>query len=209
MQTDLSTPDVNRKLVKVVANAWLDPDYKQRLLGTPKKTIEEAGIDLPAYVNLSVVEDTPVLRNMILADKPLPPQARVKVLAAKPDFFSAYSYIYEKCIEDPAFKARFLAEPEAVLTQLGVAVPPGLRIRVYQDTDQERFFALPMTPKSRITIELNEASMAVLDATAVNANVNINANVQANVNADVTVNAAVQVNAAAFATVVVAVAVLI
>jgi hypothetical protein len=204
-----NNPDLNRKLAKIVASAWLDPEYRQQVLEAPKKTFEEAGIDLPPELNLTVVEDTPEVRNVILADDALPPQNQVTRLSPVPDFYSAYSYVYTYSIADPQFKANFLRDPKGTFSGLGVRLPEETTITVYQDTDTQRYFALPMTPRSRITIETNDRNVAVLDATAVNANVNVNANVQANVNAEVNVNGAVQVNGAAVATVVVAVAVLI
>lgn len=209
MQTELNIPDLNRKLARVVASSWLDPSYKEKVLNCPKEAFAEAGIPLPDSINLVVTEDTATHRNIILADKPLPPQNTITSLPANPDFYSAYSYVYSKALSDKGFKSEFLANPAGTLRSLGVALPPDTTVAVHQDTETNRYFTLPMTPKSRITIELNEQNLGVLDATAVNANVNVNANVQANVNADVNVNAAAQVNGAAVATVVVAVAVLI
>lgn len=208
-QVEALNPDLHRKLAKIVASAWLDPEYKQKVLEAPRDTFEEAGIDLPPEIDLTVLEDTPDHRHIILADRPLPPHNQVTTLPPVPDFYSTYAYIYTHALARPEFKDELLADPAGKFRQLGVLLPEEVTVSVHEDTDTERYFSLPMTPRARVTIEMNDNNLAVLDATAVNANVNVNANVQANVNADTNINAALQVNGAAVATVVVAVAVLI
>jgi hypothetical protein len=158
---------------------------------------------------VTILEDTPTHRNIILAEKRLPAQNQVLSLPPVPDFYSVYSYIYTRAQQDPAFKKQFLADPTATVRSLGALLPEGTTVSVYQDTWEHRYFVLPMTPRSRITIEMNEQNTAILDATAVNANVNANANANVNVNGVTNVNGALQVNGVAVGTVVVAVAVLI
>src|SRR4051794_16984819 len=103
----LDNPKVNRILAKIVAQAWLDPDFRQSLLKQPKPNFVKAGIPLPADVDLTVVEDTPTYRNIILADKRLPARNQVLALSPTPDFYSVYSYVYTRVQQDPEFKKQF------------------------------------------------------------------------------------------------------
>ena len=47
-----------RLYAQVIARAWLDPDFKSRLLHAPKETLTEFGVDVPPGVELRVVQDT-------------------------------------------------------------------------------------------------------------------------------------------------------
>lgn len=204
-----NTPELRKSLARIIALAWVDPEYKARLLSSPKEVFTEEGIALPKEVNLTVVEDTPTHRNIVLADKPLPPQNRVTALPPNPDFYSIHAHIYERAREDPEFKQQLKAAPAEVVRILGAKLAPFVTFSVYEDTPTQRYFILPLTPRARVTTEVSPPGVIILDATAVNANVNVNANVQANVNVQANINADMQVNGAAVATVVVAVAVLI
>jgi hypothetical protein len=57
-----------------------------------------------------------------------------------------YEQIVAKAWTDPAFKARLLADPHAVFAEYQLAVPAGTRVRVVEDTEQERHFVLPRRP---------------------------------------------------------------
>ncbi len=69
-------PEVQmRTWAKIVAQAWADADYKARLLADPAAVLKEAGLDLPAGVDLRVVENTANLAHFVL---PAPPSPRVR-----------------------------------------------------------------------------------------------------------------------------------
>ncbi len=55
---------------KVIAKAWSDPAFKQRLLSEPVATLQASGIDISKGLNVKVVEDTPDLVHMILPAAP-------------------------------------------------------------------------------------------------------------------------------------------
>ena len=209
MQKIISTPEEVRAVAAVVASAWLAEPFKQRFVDEPKPVLSEYGIQIPSNIKVIVLEDTPTLLNIVLADRPLDPQNQVRELPPRPEYTTVLAYIYTRQIEDPAFRKKFQSDPHAVFAELHYPIPVEIKINVVFDTDVDRYFALPIAPKTRMVVEMHEQNMAVLDATAVNANVNANANANVNVNGLVNVNAATQVNGAAVATVVVAVAVLI
>lgn len=57
-------------LAKVIAQAWSDEAFKQRLLSDPASVFAEAGIDVPAGVELRTVEDTDDVRYFVLPQAP-------------------------------------------------------------------------------------------------------------------------------------------
>ena len=59
-----------------------------------------------------------------------------------------YAQLVAKAWADPAFKARLVQEPAAVLAEQGIAVPEGLRLRVVEDTSTVRHLVLPAAPES-------------------------------------------------------------
>jgi hypothetical protein len=200
-----NTPDLRRKLARIVATAWVDPEYRGELLASPREVFASEGIESPPDVRLTVVEDTPGHRHVVLADKPLPPQNRVTSLPPHPDFYSVQAYAYERARTDPEFKRALESRPAETLRGLGARLPRWVSVSVHEDTETDRYFVLPLTPRARVSTEALPPGRVVLDVTTttttVNASVNINANL--NVNVDTTVNGAVT------AVVIVAVAVLI
>lgn len=56
---------------EIIERAWQDPEFKQRLLAEPKRTIEEAlGITLPEEIEIFIHEQTPTTLHLILPLKP-------------------------------------------------------------------------------------------------------------------------------------------
>ena len=65
-------PEVQmRTWAKIVAQAWADADYKARLLADPVAVLKEAGLDLPAGVDLRVVENTANVAHFVLPAPPI------------------------------------------------------------------------------------------------------------------------------------------
>jgi hypothetical protein len=205
----INDPKMNQKLARIVAQSWMDPEFKKQVLEQPKQVFAKEGIEVPDDVQLTVLEDSATHRNLVLSAHPLPAKNIVSTLPQTPNFFQVYSYAYTKALEDPAFKTGFMADPVGTFQRLGAQLPPGTSLSVHNSTEQHRYFTLPVAPKARVLAEALTTNAVTLDATAVNANVNLNANAAVNTNGAVNINGALQVNGAAVATVVVAVAVLI
>jgi len=205
----ISSPEDVRAVAAVVASAWLAEPFKQRFVEQPKPVLSEYGIKIPSNIKVIVLEDTPTLLNIVLADRPLDPQNQVRQLPPRADYTTVLAYIYTRQIEDAAFRKRFVSDPHAVFAELHYPIPDEIKINVVFDTATDRYFALPLPPKTRMVVEMHEQNMAVLDATAINANINANVNANVNINGVTNINGALQVNGAAVGTVVVAVAVLI
>jgi hypothetical protein len=64
------TPEYRKALGEVIARAWRDPTFKQRLLAEPKAVAQEYGISIPAELEVRVVENTPTLVHIVLPARP-------------------------------------------------------------------------------------------------------------------------------------------
>lgn len=88
-----------------------------------------------------------------------------------------------RCAKDPAFRARFKANPAAVLTESGIGVPPGVSLHVVENTEKELYITLPPAAG---TAELSEAELEQvagggLSLSAVNSAVKLNPKIFVNI----------------------------
>ena len=117
---------------KVVARAWLDPAFKQRLLADGSAACEELGLDIPA-LKLVVVENTPEVHNVIVCT--LCSCYPRMLLGLPPDWYKSREY-----------RSRVVREPRAVLAEFGTAIPEDVAIRVHDSTADMRYMVLPLRP---------------------------------------------------------------
>jgi nitrile hydratase len=118
---------------RVVARAWLDDDFRQRLLKNGTAACEELGLEIPA-LKLVVVENTPQVHNAIVCTL-CSCYPRV-LLGIPPDWYKSRNY-----------RSRMVREPRAVLAEFGLRIPDGTQIRVHDSTADMRYLVLPMRPK--------------------------------------------------------------
>jgi nitrile hydratase len=120
---------------KVVARAWVDPQYRARLLADAKPAIESLlGIDLNLTPELTVVENTPQRHHIICCTLcSCYPRA---VLGIPPAWYKS-----------PEYRARVVAEPRAVLAEFGTRIPENVEIRVVDSTADMRYMVLPLRPR--------------------------------------------------------------
>jgi len=117
---------------KVVARAWTDPAFKQRLLADGTAACEDLGLDIPA-LKLVVVENTPEVHNVIVCT--LCSCYPRMLLGLPPDWYKSRNY-----------RSRVVREPRAVLAEFGTAIPDGVAIRVHDSTADMRYMVLPLRP---------------------------------------------------------------
>jgi nitrile hydratase len=117
---------------KVVARAWTDPAFKQRLLADGTAACEELGLDVPA-LRLVVVENTPEVHNVIVCT--LCSCYPRMLLGLPPDWYKSSNY-----------RRRVVREPRAVLAEFGTRIPDQVAIRVHDSTADMRYMVLPMRP---------------------------------------------------------------
>jgi nitrile hydratase len=117
---------------KVVARAWVDPEYKKRLLENGTKACEELGLDVPA-LKLVAVENTPQVHNAIVCT--LCSCYPRMLLGIPPEWYKSRSY-----------RSRMVREPRAVLAEFGLKIPDRVQIRVHDSTADMRYIVIPMRP---------------------------------------------------------------
>ena len=132
---------------KVVARAWVDADYKQRLLQDGASAIAELGFSGSEGAELVVLENTPAIHNVVVCTLcscyPWP------VLGLPPAWYKSYAY-----------RSRVVREPRAVLREFGLGIPEETEIRVWDSNSEVRYMVLPERPAG--TEELSEDSLAAL-----------------------------------------------
>ena len=131
---------------RVVARAWLDAQYKKRLLANGTAACEELGLEIPA-LNLVVVENTPTVHNAIVCTL-CSCYPRV-LLGIPPDWYKSRNY-----------RSRMVREPRAVLAEFGLRIPDSVQIRVHDSTADMRYMVLPLRPQG--TEGWDEARLASL-----------------------------------------------
>ena len=117
---------------RVVARAWVDASFRQRLLENGTAACEELGLEIPA-LKLVVVENTPQAHNVIVCTL-CSCYPRV-LLGIPPDWYKSRAY-----------RSRMVREPRAVLAEFGLSLPEKTSIRVHDSTADMRYLVLPMRP---------------------------------------------------------------
>jgi nitrile hydratase len=117
---------------RVVARAWVDAPFRQRLLADGPGACESLGIDVPK-LRLLVVENTPQVHNAIVCT--LCSCYPRMLLGIPPDWYKSRNY-----------RSRMVREPRAVLAEFGLALPEEVQIRVHDSTADMRYMVLPMRP---------------------------------------------------------------
>jgi nitrile hydratase len=117
---------------RVVAHAWVDSDFRKRLLENGTKACEELGLDIPA-LKLVAVENTPQVHNAIVCT--LCSCYPRMLLGIPPDWYKSRNY-----------RSRMVREPRAVLAEFGLNLSEKTQIRVHDSTADMRYIVLPMRP---------------------------------------------------------------
>jgi Nitrile hydratase, alpha chain len=132
---------------KVVARAWVDPEFKARLLANGRTACEELGISFYDDTQLIVLENTETVHNLIVCTLcscyPRP------VLGLPPDWYKL-----------KPFRARAVIEPRVVLAEFGTIIPDDVEIRVSDSTAMVRYLVLPRRPEG--TYDYSEDALAAL-----------------------------------------------
>ena len=131
---------------KMVARAWVDPDYKHRMLADGNAAAVEVGLDHGIF-KLVVVENTPQIHNVIVCT--LCSCYPRWLLGLPPDWYKSRSY-----------RSRVVREPRLVLREFGLDLPDDVTVRVHDSNADMRYLVLPMRPMG--TEELSENQLAAL-----------------------------------------------
>ena len=118
---------------RVVARAWMQPDFKQRLLEDGKAACAEMGVDLEAE-RLIAVENTPHVHNVIVCTLcSCYPRA---LLGMPPTWYKSRNY-----------RSRVVFEPRKVLQEFGTELPDSVTLRVHDSNADMRYIVIPMRPE--------------------------------------------------------------
>ena len=132
---------------RMVARAWVDPAYKQRLLSNPKAACAEMGVDATSLTEFVVLENTEKVHNLVVCTLcscyPRP------ILGRPPDWYKSFAY-----------RSRAVVEPRAVMREFGTELPDDVDVRVFDSSADMRYLVLPRRPQG--TEGLAEEELAEL-----------------------------------------------
>ena len=117
---------------RIVARAWTDPAFRQRLLAEAGDAIGELGFEARGY-RLVAVENTPELHNMIVCT--LCSCYPVSLLGPSPSWYRSLAY-----------RARAVRDPRAVLSEFGLTLPDGVEVAVWDASAETRYLVVPVRP---------------------------------------------------------------
>ena len=136
-----------RNGARVVARAWTDPAFKQRLLENGTAAITELGYSGEQGADIRVVENTPKVHNLIVCTLcscyPWP------LLGLPPVWYKSAPY-----------RSRAVIDPRSVLREFATEVADEVEVRVWDSTAEERYLVLPERPPG--TENLSEEALAAL-----------------------------------------------
>jgi len=118
---------------RVVAKAWTDPAYKQRLLENGTAAVAELGFTGSQGAEMVILENTPTVHNVVVCTLcscyPWP------VLGLPPTWYKSFAY-----------RSRVVREPRVVLREFGLDLPESTEIRVRDSNSEVRYMVLPERP---------------------------------------------------------------
>jgi nitrile hydratase len=130
---------------RVVARAWTDPAYKQRLLADGQTAVAELKYSVGAF--LRVLENTPKVHNLVVCT--LCSCYPTGLLGLPPVWYKAAAY-----------RSRAVIDPRGVLREFGTELPDDVEVRVWDSTAAQRYLVLPERPPG--TENLNEEALTAL-----------------------------------------------
>ena len=136
-----------RNGARIVARAWVDPDFKQRLLTEGRETVRELDIPPGKLGLLGIAENTPDVHNVLVCTLcscyPWP------TLGLQPVWYKSVPY-----------RSRVVADPRGVLREFGTELAAETEVRVWDSTSEVRFMVLPERPAG--TEGMSEEDLAAL-----------------------------------------------
>ncbi len=129
---------VPRNGARVVAKAWTDPEFRERLLADGYAAVAELGIPMPKHHrHLVVLENTATIQNVICCTQCS--CTAFTVIGLPPDWY-----------KDLEYRSRIVRESRTVLKEMGLDLPPDVEIRVWDTTADTRYMVLPVQPPETI-----------------------------------------------------------
>lgn len=121
---------------RMVARAWKDPGYRERLLADGNAAAAELGFGSGSHgYLLQVVENTPAVHNVIVCT--LCSCYPTSLLGPSPSWYKSFSY-----------RSRVVREPRGVLAEFGLELPDDTEIQVWDANSESRYLVLPLPPEA-------------------------------------------------------------
>ena len=144
-ESEEQTPSIG---ARVIARAWVDADFKQRLLNNGKEALSQIGITIPKRLqNIQVVENTNSVHYVTVCTLcscyPIP------ILGPPPEWYKSEVY-----------RSRAVKEPRSVLKEFGLELDGKMEVRVVDATAEIRYLVLPRRPRG--TENMSEEELAAL-----------------------------------------------
>jgi nitrile hydratase len=119
---------------RIVARAWTDSAFKQRLIADPKAACAELGIDATSINEFVVLENGEKVRHMVVCTLcSCYPRA---ILGRPPDWYKSFNY-----------RQRAVNDPRGVMREFGLVLPEDVEVRVHDSTADIRYLVIPLRPK--------------------------------------------------------------
>jgi nitrile hydratase subunit alpha len=119
---------------RVVAKAWVDPAFRERLFRNGRDAVAELGLSMPKHHrHLVVLENTPTLHNVICCTQCS--CTAYSIIGLPPDWYKDFEY-----------RARVVRESRTVLHEMGLDLPPEMEVRVWDTSADTRYMVLPARP---------------------------------------------------------------
>ncbi len=132
---------------RLVARAWVDPEFKERLLEDARAAALELGLDPGPSPVVMAVENTPAVHHMVVCTLcSCYPKA---LLGPPPDWYKSLSY-----------RSRAVSDARGVLTEFGVELDDNVELRVLDSTADIRYLVVPVRPAG--SQEMNEEQLGAL-----------------------------------------------
>jgi nitrile hydratase len=136
---------------RIVARAWIDRGFRERLLADGSAAVGELGFQTQnsrgTGFRLRAVANTPAVHNVIVCT--LCSCYPISLLGPSPGWYKSLAY-----------RSRMVREPRAVLAEFGLVLPAGVEIAVWDTTAETRYIVLPVRPDD--SGGLTEADLAAL-----------------------------------------------
>lgn len=133
---------------RVVARAWTDPTFRQRLLDDATSACAEMGYAGLQGEYIVALENTPNEHNVVVCTQCS--CTAWPVLGLPPDWYKS-----------PEYRARVVRQPRRVLSEMGLELSPDIAVRVWETSAETRYMVIPMRPAGTEALEVDELSALV------------------------------------------------
>ena len=133
MMAEVEAVEPSTHGARVVAHAWVDEDFRVRLLKDANSAVEALGFD-SAATDLTVLENTDEIHNVVVCT--LCSCYPRTLLGRPPTWYKSASY-----------RSRLVREPRSVLREFGTQLPDSVTVRVHDSTAELRYLVLPLRPQ--------------------------------------------------------------